>query len=221
MASCTSSVMVNPPSSAGGGRGWSARSGIHACRSRSPCGSAPAGAGCGAVAPGPAGRPRYGRWRVRASVARPQQDRQRLPGAFGAVISEDSQRVMAVGLLHMGIACSFSGHAVTIVAPVSTVTRPPSAPGAARPARSHARTRAPACAARMAFSVGGASPASRATSGAPARRAAQPAATVRRPRTLPRDAGSCGHGGPGKLTGVTAGQPGRFAQADEECAGRV
>ena len=39
---------------------------------------------------------------VRAGVPGPQQDRQRLPGAFGAVISEDSQRVMAVGLLPRG-----------------------------------------------------------------------------------------------------------------------
>jgi len=35
--------------------------------------------------------------RVRAGVSCPQQDRQRLPGAFGAMISEDRQRVMAIG----------------------------------------------------------------------------------------------------------------------------
>jgi hypothetical protein len=38
--------------------------------------------------------------RVRASVACPQQDRQRFPGALGAVISEDSQRVMAFSELN-------------------------------------------------------------------------------------------------------------------------
>jgi hypothetical protein len=37
--------------------------------------------------------------RVRASVACPQQDRQRLPGAPAAVISEDSPRVVPIGLL--------------------------------------------------------------------------------------------------------------------------
>jgi hypothetical protein len=37
---------------------------------------------------------------VRASVACPQQDRQRLAGAAGAVISEDSQRVMAFSELN-------------------------------------------------------------------------------------------------------------------------
>ena len=36
----------------------------------------------------------------RARVPRPQQDRQRLSGAFDAVISEDSQRVMAFSELN-------------------------------------------------------------------------------------------------------------------------
>lgn len=57
----------------------------------------------------------------------------------------------------MGAACSFSEHAVTIVASISTVTRAPPAPGAASPARSQARCRASARAARMAFSARGAS----------------------------------------------------------------
>jgi hypothetical protein len=37
---------------------------------------------------------------VRASVACPQQDCQRLPGALSAVISEDRQRVMAFSELN-------------------------------------------------------------------------------------------------------------------------
>jgi len=37
--------------------------------------------------------------RVGAGVPWPQHDGQRLPGAFRAVISEDGQRVMAVGFL--------------------------------------------------------------------------------------------------------------------------
>ena len=40
--------------------------------------------------------------RVRAGVARPQQERQWLARAFGAVVSEDGQRVMAVGFLPRG-----------------------------------------------------------------------------------------------------------------------
>jgi hypothetical protein len=39
---------------------------------------------------------------VGARVPRPQHDSQRLPGAFRAVISEDGQRVMAIGFLPRG-----------------------------------------------------------------------------------------------------------------------
>jgi hypothetical protein len=38
--------------------------------------------------------------RVRAGVARPQQDRQRFPGALRAVICENGQRVMAFSELN-------------------------------------------------------------------------------------------------------------------------
>ena len=61
---------------------------------------------------------------------------------------------------HVGAACSFSEHAVTIVASMSTVTSAPSAPGAASPASAQARSRAAARAARIAFSARGASAAS-------------------------------------------------------------
>ena len=60
----------------------------------------------------------------------------------------------------VGAACSFSECAITIVASRSTVTRPPSAPGAASPASAQARSRAAARAARIAFSARGRSAAS-------------------------------------------------------------
>ena len=55
----------------------------------------------------------------------------------------------------VGAACCFSECAITIVASRSTVTRPPSAPGAASPASAQARSRAAARAARIAFSARG------------------------------------------------------------------
>ncbi len=64
----------------------------------------------------------------------------------------------------MGAAWSFSEHDVTIVASMSTVTRPPSDPGAAPPASAQARSRAAARAARTALSARGASAARRLTS---------------------------------------------------------
>jgi hypothetical protein len=64
----------------------------------------------------------------------------------------------------VGAACSFSECAITIVASRSTVTRPPSAPGALSPASAQARSRAAARAPRIAFSDRGRSPASWLTS---------------------------------------------------------
>ena len=60
----------------------------------------------------------------------------------------------------VGAACSFSEWAITMVASRSTVTRPPSAPGASSPASAQARSRAAARAARIAFSARGPSAAS-------------------------------------------------------------
>ena len=65
---------------------------------------------------------------------------------------------------HVAAACSFSECAITIVASRSTVTSPPSAPGAASPASAHARSRAAARAARIALTDRGRSAASAATS---------------------------------------------------------
>jgi len=62
------------------------------------------------------------------------------------------------------MAWSFSEWAITIVAPGSTVTSPPPAPGASRPASDQARSRAAARAARIAFSARGPSAASAVTS---------------------------------------------------------
>ena len=64
----------------------------------------------------------------------------------------------------VGAASCFSEWAITMVASRSTVTRPPPAPGAASPASAHARSRAAARAARIAFSARGRSPASTLTS---------------------------------------------------------
>ena len=64
----------------------------------------------------------------------------------------------------VGAACSFSEWAITIVASRSTVTSPPSAPGAFSPASAHARSRAAARADRMAFSARGRSAARALTS---------------------------------------------------------
>jgi len=64
----------------------------------------------------------------------------------------------------VGAACSFSEWAITMVASRSTVTSPPSAPGAASPASAQTRSRAAARAARTAFSARGRSPASWLTS---------------------------------------------------------
>jgi len=65
-----------------------------------------------------------------------------------------------MSLPERGAACSFCEQEVTIVAPMSAVSRPP-APGAASPARSRGRSRASARAARLALSAAGAPAASR------------------------------------------------------------
>ena len=64
----------------------------------------------------------------------------------------------------VGAACCFSECAITMVASRSTVTRPPSAPGAASPASAQACSRAAARAARIAFSARGRSAARSLTS---------------------------------------------------------
>ena len=93
----------------------------------------------------------------------PQQDGQRLARA----LRRRDQRTRSAGwnpnvFFHVGVAWSFSEHEVTTVASISTVTRPPSAPGAASPASAQARSRAAARAERIAFKARGASAARRA-----------------------------------------------------------
>jgi len=73
------------------------------------------------------------------------------------VIGECGQRVNRPKVFfQVGAAWSFSEHDVTIVASMSTVTRPPSAPCAASPVSAQARCRAAARAARITFKARGA-----------------------------------------------------------------
>src|SRR5262249_39972174 len=97
---------------------------------------------------------------IRSGVARPQHDGQRLPAPSGPWPANAVSGWKPKVFFQVGAACSFSECAITIVASRSIVISPPSAPGAACPARSHACSRAAARAARITVSARGASRAS-------------------------------------------------------------